>query len=236
MLPSRAAAPPCSSMGPTSASRTTFSELDHGFQTRNAKILGQVRLAWQTVSSRPPKKVRSGQQKVGPRGQEPLLVTVLLLFIYHLSLRPCVTDVPVQGQDTGRFNDLKDTVSLCHCVTAIHVQERGAGYWLWKPYIILKTLLYEMEEGDLLLYADSGSEAIGDLRPLFELAEEDDIVIFRNPPQMDPPREAVDEAGRIRHHGVPRRRMRSQAPGARLGPFVALHALEEVLVSHDNHM
>lgn len=77
-------------------------------------------------------------------------------------------------------------LKLCYCATVLrplHVQERGAGYWLWKPYIILKTLLYEMEEGDLLLYSDSGSEAIGDLRPLFDLAVEDDIVIFKNPPK-----------------------------------------------------
>lgn len=79
------------------------------------------------------------------------------------------------------------TAVVCHCITAIPVQERGAGYWLWRPYIILKTLLYEMEEGDLLLYADSGSEAIGDLRLLFELAEEDDIIIFQTPPQLSHP-------------------------------------------------
>lgn len=31
----------------------------------------------------------------------------------------------------------------------------GAGYWLWKPYLILKTL-NEIPEGSIVLYADSG--------------------------------------------------------------------------------
>ncbi len=34
---------------------------------------------------------------------------------------------------------------------------RGYGYWLWKPYIIYKTLL-KMNEFDLLLYLDCGCE------------------------------------------------------------------------------
>ncbi len=33
--------------------------------------------------------------------------------------------------------------------------ERGGGYWLWKPYIIYKTLT-EIDEQDFLFYSDSG--------------------------------------------------------------------------------
>jgi hypothetical protein len=35
--------------------------------------------------------------------------------------------------------------------------KRGYGYWLWKPYIILKTM-NTMKNGDILLYADAGCE------------------------------------------------------------------------------
>lgn len=35
--------------------------------------------------------------------------------------------------------------------------KRGYGYWLWKPYLILKTLR-KMNDGDVLLYADCGCE------------------------------------------------------------------------------
>jgi hypothetical protein len=34
-------------------------------------------------------------------------------------------------------------------------QPRGAGYWIWKPYLILRHL-HEMKEGDWLMYTDSG--------------------------------------------------------------------------------
>jgi hypothetical protein len=35
--------------------------------------------------------------------------------------------------------------------------KRGYGYWLWKPYIIKKTM-EKMKDGDVLLYADCGCE------------------------------------------------------------------------------
>jgi hypothetical protein len=41
-------------------------------------------------------------------------------------------------------------------------RERGAGYWLWKPFIILDAL-NRMDEGDVLLYADAGIEVVADL-------------------------------------------------------------------------
>lgn len=37
----------------------------------------------------------------------------------------------------------------------ILTQERGSGYWLWKPYFILKTM-NELPDGALIFYADSG--------------------------------------------------------------------------------
>jgi hypothetical protein len=35
--------------------------------------------------------------------------------------------------------------------------KKGCGYWLWKPYIIMKHL-EQLEEGDILVYADAGCE------------------------------------------------------------------------------
>lgn len=37
----------------------------------------------------------------------------------------------------------------------ILTQQRGSGYWLWKPYFILKTM-NELPEGAIIFYADSG--------------------------------------------------------------------------------
>lgn len=38
----------------------------------------------------------------------------------------------------------------------IFKQTRGAGYWIWKPYFIQKKL-QEIDEGDFLIYMDSGA-------------------------------------------------------------------------------
>lgn len=45
---------------------------------------------------------------------------------------------------------------------------RGAGYWLWKPFIIEETLK-EAADDDLVVYADAGLEITGELSPLFEI-------------------------------------------------------------------
>ena len=39
----------------------------------------------------------------------------------------------------------------------IEKNKRGYGYWLWKSYIIKKTMDM-MKDGDILLYLDSGCE------------------------------------------------------------------------------
>ncbi|WP_027187371.1 hypothetical protein [Desulfovibrio cuneatus] len=48
--------------------------------------------------------------------------------------------------------------------------KRGAGLWLWKPYVCLKTL-EEMAEGDYLFYCDAGAYYVSSIRPLVTLLE-----------------------------------------------------------------
>lgn len=58
-------------------------------------------------------------------------------------------------------------------------QTRGAGYWLWKPYIIYRELsegLYD--EDDWILYTDAGVEIVHDPSILKTL--NDPIVLFGN--------------------------------------------------------
>lgn len=62
-------------------------------------------------------------------------------------------------------------------------QPRGAGYWAWKPFIILETFK-TIEEGDVVLYNDAGLKVIDNLNPLFEVADSDPnggIVLFKLP-------------------------------------------------------
>ena len=52
-------------------------------------------------------------------------------------------------------------------------QPRGAGFWLWKPYIIKKTL-EKIEENDLLFYSDSGISFIRPIDDLIKIMDETD--------------------------------------------------------------
>lgn len=56
---------------------------------------------------------------------------------------------------------------------------KGYGYWLWKPYLIMKTM-EEMEDNDILLYADAGciiqDSHKNELIRLFEKVENDLII------------------------------------------------------------
>lgn len=55
---------------------------------------------------------------------------------------------------------------------------KGGGLWLWKPHLILKTLL-KSNNGDVVLYCDAGMYPISNLNPLFKLAQEKEIVLFQ---------------------------------------------------------
>lgn len=61
---------------------------------------------------------------------------------------------------------------------AILSQERGYGYWLWKPYFILQ-VLNSVPPNDIVMYADAGNTVISHLSPLFHLCQKEDIVIFQ---------------------------------------------------------
>jgi len=59
---------------------------------------------------------------------------------------------------------------------------RGAGLWIWKPYIILKTL-DSLKDGDYLFYADAGTFYINKLQHLIDALEESkqDMLPFELP-------------------------------------------------------
>lgn len=58
-------------------------------------------------------------------------------------------------------------------------RSRGAGYWIWKPYIILKTLK-RLEEGDYLVYTDSGAAFINRISYLIDAMNREgtDVMCF----------------------------------------------------------
>lgn len=56
----------------------------------------------------------------------------------------------------------------------ILVQERGKGYWLWKPYFIYKTLML-CGDGDWVVYADSGTYYRKNIKTYIEGLEKEGI-------------------------------------------------------------
>lgn len=74
-----------------------------------------------------------------------------------------VIEYSMQNIDNNFKNKNKDILS----------QGRGAGYWLWKPYFILKTL-NEVKDGDIVFYSDSGCCFLRDVSPLIEIASKED--------------------------------------------------------------
>lgn len=59
-------------------------------------------------------------------------------------------------------------------------QRRGAGYWLWKPYLLLETLKKVPEES-IVVYSDAGIEIIRDLEPLFTICKKNSpFALFSN--------------------------------------------------------
>ena len=58
---------------------------------------------------------------------------------------------------------------------------RGSGYWIWKPYII-RTVLNQLDDGDGVMYVDSGNLIINDPTVLFTIAKRDPrgVLLFEN--------------------------------------------------------
>lgn len=79
-----------------------------------------------------------------------------------------------------KFNKSDIDINFLEKNKEIFSNSRGFGYWLWKPYFILKTL-EEMDYGDVCMYCDAGNSLISDPSPLFNLCKEvGGILLFEN--------------------------------------------------------
>ncbi|PRY11232.1 hypothetical protein CLV24_11127 [Pontibacter ummariensis] len=88
-----------------------------------------------------------------------------------------------QAAETGLFDRIitfgREDVSEDVAVSPLFKQKKGGGYWLWKPNIVLKTLA-EMDNGDILVYADSGCTVHKDKEwsRYFDLLKEYNALVF----------------------------------------------------------
>lgn len=57
--------------------------------------------------------------------------------------------------------------------------ERGAGWWIWKPFICLHALITMHDENDVLIYCDAGTEIVDDVSHVIRCMDED-VFLFSN--------------------------------------------------------
>jgi len=70
---------------------------------------------------------------------------------------------------------MKNNMSILNC-------SRGGGYWLWKPYIITKTL-EKINEGDVIFYLDSKYYFIEEFTQLYsDYIVNNDLLVWKNKP------------------------------------------------------
>jgi hypothetical protein len=104
-------------------------------------------------------------------------------------------DVIVRNQQTLAFSALDKGIDFILNYNRSHLdaafaekyskileQKKGAGYWLWKPWVILKTLKTTPENA-IIVYADSGFVFRKSLQPLIELAHAHDMVFIDYDPK-----------------------------------------------------
>ncbi|UJR17653.1 hypothetical protein I4U23_004549 [Adineta vaga] len=56
--------------------------------------------------------------------------------------------------------------------------KKGAGYWLWKPFILFQEL-YLARDGDIIVYSDAAVNFIANISYLTKLTDIQDIIIFK---------------------------------------------------------
>lgn len=57
-------------------------------------------------------------------------------------------------------------------------QERGSGYWIWKPYVIYKAIL-QCEDNSYLIYCDAGVKIIENVNHIINVMDQD-VFLFSN--------------------------------------------------------
>ncbi|TGR67577.1 hypothetical protein EN866_40605, partial [Mesorhizobium sp. M2D.F.Ca.ET.223.01.1.1] len=57
-------------------------------------------------------------------------------------------------------------------------QPRGAGYWLWKPFITLD-MMDRVPDGTPVLYSDAALTFIADPAPMIALSRQHPVCLFR---------------------------------------------------------
>ena len=93
----------------------------------------------------------------------------------------------IRGYD---WSDIKDSIVLS---SPLRQYKRGCGYWLWKPAII-NAVLEELNDGDILVYCDSGDSLSRSSRQWRKFFAELDEEMQRTKQSIDSQQDEIDKA------------------------------------------
>ncbi|MBV9549259.1 MAG: hypothetical protein JO256_06245 [Alphaproteobacteria bacterium] len=100
--------------------------------------------------------------------------------VHFLNRKALVGSAKTHGVDHIHAFGAEDIdLAFREAMAGILDQNRGAGYWLWKPYFILK-VLEQAREGDWVVYIDSGARLRSSPRQLYEKVGCAEVILFQN--------------------------------------------------------
>lgn len=96
-----------------------------------------------------------------------------------LAAKICVASAGQQGIDKAwAWTDAAIKQTTFYEENKTILDHPRAGYWLWKPYIILDALR-RIKDGDILVYADAGVEFIAPIKHIIDRMQQD-VWLFGN--------------------------------------------------------
>lgn len=102
----------------------------------------------------------------------------------NISRGLCVDSMRVRGVDSASFMTNYDIFEdpqqrqFYHFNYEILDNERGAGLWLWKPFVIFDKM-QQLSDGDILIYSDAGVEFINSVDHITSRMDQD-VWLFGN--------------------------------------------------------
>lgn len=111
-----------------------------------------------------------------------ILINYSHLAYYNSSIKNASSAISVGGFDKSIRYGIDDISEDYRSKNSrILSAKRGAGYWMWKPYIIHKTLI-SMDEDSVLFYCDAGSTFVNSAKPYIDACKKDKkgIILFKD--------------------------------------------------------
>ncbi len=109
----------------------------------------------------------------------PLLINFAHQCCRREQRKNCLTGLQFGIQQCVMFNkrSLNTNPTFVNRNKNILERKRGAGYWLWKPYLIFQEL-YLARDGDIIVYSDALVNFVANISYLIELTAKQDMIIF----------------------------------------------------------